>query len=1107
MENFGLGLVVGFQDNASSGIERVIGLVNELQSVINSLSQSSLGSISHLEGMSKALGIAGGAMTAFGLATSSAFGGFMHKVVDMGAEFEQTKIMLAQLYGSASEGKRKFEEIQQLSATTEFSSADLIPAYTRLKTIGIEADKTVTVMQRGKPITRSFIEALGDLATIRPDKGLETVIREGIEFMEGNQTPLRMSFGINVKKELAEMGETMVDTAQGRAEALVKVLGSRNYLGIMGSVNDSWKIIFSNLGDHFQQLAYWINENGFFNMIKQPFLDLQNYLNKLFANEDDSMKLGKAIADGLKMVAVPAITAFNILTKILGVIVEFSKENPKIVSLAIGFAGLASQLITLGGIALVSLALYLKMQTALIRVGGATALLSRGAGIARTAFMSLYRTVLPVTVALGALYFVYRNNIFGLRTIVGGTLTYLSNLFNVVYDAMTHIETGTKKFSLSKTNANLAEQMGLVPALRLMTSLYHYATLFVDGFSRGIDRAKERLNSLLVTLGDIFKRLNSPVLSKIADTMSSPVKEFKTLIDSDLANKISGRGYSFGEWAFALVGIVASIKSVTSLMTVARFVSRGLSFSFAQISRLSPIFSAIFSTVSRYLTSFSTRFVSVALNIAGVVDRIFRSLPTSFAQLSAMVTSFLNRLRNAISSALQGSAQRVRSLFSTFFEALRSFGEKIKDVFNLLKSKVGWFIANFSRLPSIIMGVVRSFSLVGTITRIASLFNPVTLAITILITAIVILVGYWDMIKAKAEEVWGHITNTLSNAMEVLGPHILELKEAFSRLASVFPILQVVFGAIYDFFTQTDIGSALVNEVLFALGVAFNTVFDTIVLVVEVAIIAITAVVKTIIDVFNGLIEFVTAVLEGRWEDAFNAMWDTVQRVFGNIKEFIGGVVDSISGYFDSLLGKASSVSEKTAEAGASAGVTAGESALGGIFSSPYLTWVAEAGYPEAIIPLDGSKRGIELWEKAGSMLGVMGKNVQVSPSDLNVNRGNPLDGASKFFSKVSTSVGEVFGDISPASSVGSFPASESVEVSSPAPSTSLLSKMAEVFKGSSPPPAPAPANDSSGGIVFEAGSIQFTVNTNDFDAEKASTLIIPIIQRKMEINRMMTRA
>ena len=236
-------------------------------------------------------------------------------------------------------------------------------------------------------------------------------------------------------------------------------------------------------------------------------------------------------------------------------------------------------------------------------------------------------------------------------------------------------------------------------------------------------------------------------------------------------------------------------------------------------------------------------------------------------------------------------------------------------------------------------------------------------------------------------------------------------------------------------------------------------------------------------------------------------MWDTVQRVFGNIRDFIGGVVDSISGYFDSLLGKASSVSEKTAEAGASAGVTAGESALGGIFSSPYLTWVAEAGYPEAIIPLDGSKRGIELWEKAGSMLGVMGKNVQVSPSDLNVNRGNPLDGASKFFSRVSTSVGEVFGDISPASSVGSFPASESVEVSSPAPSTSLLSKMAEVFKGSSPPPAPAPANDNSSGIVFEAGSIQFTVNTNDFDAEKASTLIIPIIQRKMEINRMMTRA
>ena len=65
--------------------------------------------------------------------------------------------------------------------------------------------------------------------------------------MKKNYRTFIYNYIIEHKKELAEMGETMVDTAQGRAEALVKVLGNRNYLGIMGSVNDSWKIIFSNL--------------------------------------------------------------------------------------------------------------------------------------------------------------------------------------------------------------------------------------------------------------------------------------------------------------------------------------------------------------------------------------------------------------------------------------------------------------------------------------------------------------------------------------------------------------------------------------------------------------------------------------------------------------------------------------------------------------------------------------------------------------------------------------------------------------------------------------------------------------------------------------------
>ncbi len=43
----------------------------------------------------------------------------------------------------------------------------------------------------------------------------------------------------------------------------------------------------------------------------------------------------------------------------------------------------------------------------------------------------------------------------------------------------------------------------------------------------------------------------------------------------------------------------------------------------------------------------------------------------------------------------------------------------------------------------------------------------------------------------------------------------------------------------------------------------------------------------------------------------------------------------------------------------------------GGIVDQPQVAWVAEGGYPESIIPIDGSQRAINLWERTGELLGV----------------------------------------------------------------------------------------------------------------------------------------
>lgn len=47
------------------------------------------------------------------------------------------------------------------------------------------------------------------------------------------------------------------------------------------------------------------------------------------------------------------------------------------------------------------------------------------------------------------------------------------------------------------------------------------------------------------------------------------------------------------------------------------------------------------------------------------------------------------------------------------------------------------------------------------------------------------------------------------------------------------------------------------------------------------------------------------------------------------------------------------------------------ENADGGIITSPTISWLAEGGYPESVIPLDGSANAVALWKKTGEMLGV----------------------------------------------------------------------------------------------------------------------------------------
>ncbi len=127
---------------------------------------------------------------------------------------------------------------------------------------------------------------------------------------------------------------------------------------------------------------------------------------------------------------------------------------------------------------------------------------------------------------------------------------------------------------------------------------------------------------------------------------------------------------------------------------------------------------------------------------------------------------------------------------------------------------------------------------------------------------------------------------------------------------------------------------------------------------------------------FNKANEFFTQKVP----EFFTDLWSSVSTfVTEKIPEYAKALKDSVTGWFGSFRDWASNIWDKVKssfsagyEAGSSGGSNVAKHAWGGIMTKPHMGIVAEDG-AEGIIPLSPSKRsrGIDLWQRAGEMLGV----------------------------------------------------------------------------------------------------------------------------------------
>lgn len=178
---------------------------------------------------------------------------------------------------------------------------------------------------------------------------------------------------------------------------------------------------------------------------------------------------------------------------------------------------------------------------------------------------------------------------------------------------------------------------------------------------------------------------------------------------------------------------------------------------------------------------------------------------------------------------------------------------------------------------------------------------------------------------------------------------------------------------------------------------------------------------------------FFTETLPGKWTEFWNGVdtffTESIPTALSNIGSGITTFfTETIPGYFSGLWDSVSTwISEKieTAKASFGAGKESGKGkgaakkANGGLVGHKTLTWLAEEGTPEMVIPLGGHRRarGISLWKRTGEMLGItpennynggiVGGNASETPSASSV-ANSPASGSTPSAQNINVNVGGI---------------------------------------------------------------------------------------------------
>ena len=935
--DFGLGLVLSFTDNATAGINSAVNSLNQLTQVAENAGNS-LNEFASLSAFSSIATSVGNSMTSMGTNIISTFGQIIGKVNQTGQTLMYAENQLSKLYeGSGKTGKDVLADITQYAKTSIFEFEDLIPVVTMLKANGIEAFDMIASSTGNA--NQTLMDYAADLAAFNPQMknaygtGIKAAMGALNEYIaEGNAMSLKRGASLDITGLL---GEEKGATIEERSRQVADLMEKLNMVGMTAQLAQSPMTKLSNMSDTLFQFIGMISQSG----VYDAFNEIIDVFSSFVMSIDDStlQNVASIVGDALSALLKPVQQLAQWIVKLADGFIKLVESNPALAKFATIATAIAGVLLVVGGVALKFAGsigyLTLMLKSLSTSFGAIGTVMKAGA-------TKIVGALIPVTLALGVMYLVWKNDLFGIRTLVTGVVQNVVNSFktaktavsgsladmqatlktfdtqNSFFDGLTlaimrvmvlfqALAEGWNDYTLSDETFAKAKELGILPLIEALFNLKYRFDLFKQGFIAGWEKISEKVKGVI---NDLIAKADGTIFE---DLLKGVTSFFEALSSND-----ADAWYKFGEsFAYITAGVIAFVAVFKTVSKVVSIISSVINV----ISKVAGAISKVIGFVSKVVGAISKFAGAIGHFISDIVG--FFQLVAEFGLHETLVGLF-----GTVATTIAGIASTVAGAVLAvinFFDMLKNGFSWLKEILMVVGIALAAIGAIILGAPALIAGIVA-----GIVALIA------TLVVVIKehwqqICDFFSMIGTWiynNVIKPVADffvGLWNGIVTGVTTAISAV-------KSFLSTIAMwlytnvIQPVVNFFMTYIYPFIEKiAEIVAKIIEIVttLVSVGVQFlvskflefvNWINTN---VVQPVIQFFTNLWNGIVSVFSTIAEWFTTQFTNAVNgiktafsvvgEFFSGIWNSITTTFANVASWFGGVfssaVEAIKSFFSPL--------------------------------------------------------------------------------------------------------------------------------------------------------------------------------------------------------------